>query len=220
MILGTGRNGSASIAKALKELPNSLVTHERPPIVYWQDAKDQLDFHLRFSAISLRHFRFVIDVSHWWLPHLNYLKEAFGDLDVILLCRNKPDTVRSFFRIKGTGRGAINHWTNHDGDYWTKNFWDKCYPDVVDFKNIGDSRNDMHMLKVQEDCICNYIDSYNNEAKNYVEANKGVILDLESLFSNESKEMLFRFLHCEFEWRLQHLNAKGCQDSWRQSVFD
>lgn len=218
-VLGTGRNGSTTIANALKRIPNSLVTHERPPIVYWDNAQRQLLFHLQFIDLSRKYFQFVIDASHWWLAHLHHIKESLSDFDVIFLHRNQPDTVRSFLAIKGTGRGSINHWTNHAGDYWTKNYWDECYPDVVDFSDIGESRNDVYMLKVQEDCIHQYVESYNGKAKNYVEANKGLRLNLETLFTNESKEQLFKSLDCEFEWQQQHLNVGGVQHSEQHSVF-
>ena len=34
LVIGTGRNGSTSITGALRHLPNRLITHERPPLVF------------------------------------------------------------------------------------------------------------------------------------------------------------------------------------------
>jgi len=220
MILGTGRNGSTSLAEALKKLPNSLVSHERPPLVYWQDAESQLDFHLRFSKLSRRYFRFVIDASHWWLPHINYLKKSIGQIYVIFLYRKHEDTLKSFIKIKGTGPGSINHWINHNGDYWAKNYWDKCYPNMFDFNNIGSCRSDFCMAIAKEYCVSKYLTMYNNEAQKHVEDENGISLTLETLFANKSKKKLFEFLDCKFEWCPWHLNMGGAQHSWTQTIFN
>jgi hypothetical protein len=218
-VVGTGRNGSTSIAEALKKLPNSLVTHERPPIVFWKDAERQLSFHLRFIELSQKYFRFVVDAAHWWLPHIRYLKKILGDFDVIFLHRNVTDTVESFIRIKGAGRNSINHWTDHHGDYWTKHYWDKCYPDVVTFSEIGSCRSDFCMGMAKQVCIAKYVELYNDEAQRYVENEQGISLALETLFANESGERVFEFFDCEFDWRPMHLNKGGVQDLQQQAIF-
>src|SRR5262249_3949650 len=82
-VLGTGRNGSTSMAHALRRLPDGLVTHERPPLLHWHAPGPRLDFHAEFLRISREYFAIVGDVSHWWLPHVDALAEALGPVKVV-----------------------------------------------------------------------------------------------------------------------------------------
>jgi glycosyltransferase involved in cell wall biosynthesis len=218
-VIGTGRNGSMTVASALSHLPNSLVTHECPPIVFWKNAQEQLRFHIKFMELSRRFFSYVIDVSHWWLPHLEKMQQSLGKFGVISLQRDYANTVNSFLKIKGMGLGTINHWTNHDGHYWTRHYWDECYPDVIDFSDIGESLSNAQIMSIQRDCVYKYVESYNAEAKEYVENHDGILFNLDNLFTDESKGRLYKFLGCEFDWQKQHLNIAGVQSSQQHSIF-
>ena len=127
--LGTGRNGSTSLYHLFKEQPNTFSSHEYPPIIPWEGDAQCLDFHLRRTALLSKAFQYQVDVSHWWLPHVETIMKHNPDSIFICLRRNKKDTINSFLKIKGYGKtGAINHWMRHDGRKWQFNFWDRAYP--------------------------------------------------------------------------------------------
>lgn len=127
--VGSGRCGSTTLATLLDRQNNARVSHEHSPILYWNGASSADNYHIeRFRRLSAR-YDLVGDVAHWWLPRLEMMIRRFPSVRVIALKRDRQATVRSFLAIKGgNGRGAINHWVKHDGDYWKPNIWDPCYP--------------------------------------------------------------------------------------------
>jgi hypothetical protein len=79
--------------------------------------------------VLLNNNKYVVDVSHWWLPYVENILDMYKNAKFVVIKRNKVDTVRSIMSIKGSEKkGAINHWNDHHGTYWKKNSWDKCYP--------------------------------------------------------------------------------------------
>jgi len=127
--LGTGRSGSTSLTKLWRNQKNCYCSHEHPPRLSWKVNIPRFEFHRRRIAILQSSYKFVGDVSHWWLPYIDRVIENFNNVRVIVLKREKAATVNSFLKIKGGGgKGTVNHWVDHDGSYWVKNIWDECYP--------------------------------------------------------------------------------------------
>lgn len=126
---GTGRSGSTSLAHLLEAQPGGYFSHEHAPRLSWQSADARFEFHLRRFRALQRGFSSFGDVSHWWLPRFEALLEAFPDLRMIVLKRDRLETIASFLKVKGgEGKGGINHWIDHDGRFWRRNIWDECYP--------------------------------------------------------------------------------------------
>jgi len=126
---GTGRSGSTSLTQLLAAQPGSHFSHEHAPRLAWSSGDTRLDFHVRRFRSLRRAFAGFGDVSHWWLPRFEALLEAFPDLRMIVLKRDRLETISSFLKVKGgEGKGAINHWVDHDGRFWRRNIWDECYP--------------------------------------------------------------------------------------------
>ena len=127
--LGTGRSGSTTLTKLWAEQENCYCSHEHPPRLSWKNNSSRLSFHQQRFDLLKSNFKFVGDVSHWWLPYIDTLMDSYNDVRVVVLKRDRKATVDSFLKIKGgTGKRAINHWIDHDGKFWTKNIWDECYP--------------------------------------------------------------------------------------------
>ncbi len=127
--LGTGRSGSTTLAKLWREQQGCYCSHEHPPRLPWKGSSSRLEFHQRRFDILRSGFKYVGDVSHWWLPYVDTLMDDYKDVRVVVLKRDRKATVDSFLKIKGgPGKGAINHWINHDGRFWARNIWDECYP--------------------------------------------------------------------------------------------
>lgn len=126
---GTGRSGSTSLTQLLSAQPGSYFSHEHAPRLAWQSADTRFDFQVRRFKNLRRAFRSFGDVSHWWLPRFEALLVAFPGLRMIVLKRDRLETIASFLKVKGgDGQGAINHWIDHDGRFWRRNIWDECYP--------------------------------------------------------------------------------------------
>lgn len=145
--IGTGRCGSTTLSALLNAQASASVSHEHVPLLYWNAPTSADSFHVRrFREVS-KHFTIYGDVAHWWLPRVEELISTFPNVRVISLKRDKAATIKSFLKIKGgIGRGAINHWADHDGSFWRKNIWDRCYP-----------KYEMNSL---EDCLGAYWDDY------------------------------------------------------------
>jgi len=127
--IGTGRSGSTSLTELLAAQSHARVTHEMPPILYWDQNTSADAFHINRFKHLLTQYSIVGDVAHWWLPKIEYVIQSIPSVRIVALKREKQETVDSFLKIKGgNGKGAINHWTPHNGDYWSKNIWDPCYP--------------------------------------------------------------------------------------------
>jgi len=127
--LGSGRCGSTTLANLFAAQKNCYFSHEHPPLLGWNDDSSTLDFHLRRFQLLLELFQTVGDVSHWWLNYFRSIRESIPNMRAVVLRRDKEETVNSFLRIKGGGgKGSVNHWVEHDGSYWRKNWWDDCYP--------------------------------------------------------------------------------------------
>ena len=137
--IGTGRSGSTTLTKLWQQQENCYCSHEHPPRLGWDFNMPRFDFHKRRIALLQRGYRFVGDVSHWWLPYIDQVLENYRNVRVVVLKREKEATVNSFLKIKGGGRkGTINHWIDHDGSYWARNVWDECYP-VYDVTAMGEA---------------------------------------------------------------------------------
>jgi hypothetical protein len=140
--LGTGRCGSTSISKLLENQDDCYCYHEHPPRLTWEINPSRWNFHKRRLDILLNHYRFVGDISHWWLPYIDLILEHYENVRVVVLKREKAATIKSFLKIKkiaATGR-MLNHWVNHDGTYWIKTPWDECYPSY-DVSSVEEALN-------------------------------------------------------------------------------
>ena len=127
--IGTGRSGSTTLTQLLNKQQNALFSHEHPSRLSWKKNQSRFNFHQKRFDLLLNKFNFAGDVSHWWLPYLDDILQMYKNVRVVALKRDCQSTVESFLRIKGgVGKGAINHWIEHDGKFWTKNIWDECYP--------------------------------------------------------------------------------------------
>ena len=126
---GTGRSGSTSLTQLLAAQPGGYFSHEHAPRLSWEGPDPRFDFHVRRFRQLQRGFSSFGDVSHWWLPRFEALLVAFPGLRMIVLKRDRLDTIASFLKVKGgEGQGGINHWIDHDGRFWRRNIWDECYP--------------------------------------------------------------------------------------------
>ena len=183
--LGTGRSGSTSLSFLLSLQEKTFSSHEYPPLVDWKNDRKNVLFHLSRSLILLNTFNFVADVSHWWLPYVEFIIEKFPNSIFVCIQREKKETVSSFLRIKGNGKkGTLNHWTPHDGKYWRHNNWDETYP-----------KFQTHSL---QDALESYWDEYYSLSQNLERKfpNHFRIFNIKNLSSDKGQLEILRF--CKF----------------------
>ncbi|MFT4928381.1 MAG: hypothetical protein ACI8WB_004500 [Phenylobacterium sp.] len=219
LVIGTGRNGSTSIAAALRCLPNSLISHERPPLLPWYDGPKQLQFHLRFIEISRQYFEFVGDVSHWWLPHLDTLRARLGGLLVIHLQRESAATIQSFIKLKSRPGKSFNHWVEQRGLWWTADSWDPCYPNIPLSTSLPQPDAPDYPPAVSRYVISEYVQQYHLSAQADVAQQGGLTLQLAELFSAATEQRLSEYLGVELDWHHVHLNQDDTRHSAYMTVF-
>src|SRR5262249_14056804 len=177
------------------------------------------DFHAEFLRISREYFAIVGDVSHWWLPHVDALAEALGPVKVVYLHRAYSATVASFERVKLRVNPPFNHWLPHDGDGWTRDPWDACYPNVLDGCVAPGPSDGERAKSVCRFCISQYVKWYQADARRLVGRPGGIELHLDTLSAPASGRLLARYLGRDFPWRPAHLNCAGTEDSAAMPVF-
>lgn len=126
--LGPGRCGSTTLTELVSSVPQSLATHENPPLVNWSPAPEQVAFHMQRLALLRHYFAAVFDAAHWWLNAAEQVMNAFPGTRLIGLRREMVDNVESFMRIKGRGTGSLNHWVPPGDGPWKHTHWDLAYP--------------------------------------------------------------------------------------------
>jgi hypothetical protein len=126
--IGSGRNGSTSLAEMLSTVEGSCCTHENPPLMCWTPHPDEVRFHLKRLQRLAGYFPVVVDVAHWWLNAIPKLFSCFPDALVIGVTRDVESCARSFFKIKGAGVGSCNHWAPYGNGIWSAERWDPTYP--------------------------------------------------------------------------------------------
>ncbi|KZN36352.1 hypothetical protein N480_17910 [Pseudoalteromonas luteoviolacea S2607] len=212
IVIGTGRCGSTSITDALKmALPDSLMSHERPPLIHWNNADKRIEFHIEFMRIARRYYAYVGDVSHWWLPHLNIVENALGSIKVIFLKREFKATLESFVKLKNERSTPFNHWIDHAGRGWFQDPWDPCYPKLLKSHDVMNYDDKQYKNELTRFCIAEYISSYHLSAQRYIDQQNGLTLELEHLFSEQSGLLLSQYLGYEtaLYWQPTHLNQNA-----------
>ena len=122
--MGTGRCGTASLARLLDAQPAASVTHEAPRVLPW--SVDRPALTARVAALRGRGGNFVGDVALSYLPYAELLLEEHPDARLLVLRRDREQTVRSYMRLAG-GR---NHFVRRGAGEWRADpEWDRCYPD-------------------------------------------------------------------------------------------
>ncbi len=162
--LGSGRCGSTTLAHAIAGVEGACATHENPPLVHWQPTPEQLRFHNKRFRLLRERFELVFDSAHWWLNAAEPLAAQFDDVKMIALVRDPDACARSFLERKGQGRGAINHWVDHDGTFWKPALWDRLYPSYEPGRfGLGqaESLTSEELASRQHDLVKTYVEDYN-----------------------------------------------------------
>jgi hypothetical protein len=214
--IGSGRCGSTSLCAGFAAVENSCATHENPPLIDWQPLEAQVRFHLRRFALLAQHYSLVFDAAHWWLNVLDRFLTAFPDGKVVALQRHTDDCVRSFLRIKGSGRNSVNHWAPRDNTFWGTNLWDPVYPSYAAITGLEHEPD-----KAKAELIRRYVCEYHDTMRQYVSdhSHQCLILETESLSEPESVQRLREFVGFQVLIPDKRLNAGTTQDGASAECF-
>lgn len=156
--IGSGRCGTHSLAKLLNLQKGFDVTHEfgEKPALPWVYSKEDFDFY--FNETKLKHNSFPEkyfgDVSFYLLPYIKKIIFKNPSCKIICLKRDKESTIKSF-ELKTIKR---NHWQEHDGSFFKKDIWDRCFPKYT--------ANSNSITESKKRAIGLYYDEYYSVAQN------------------------------------------------------
>jgi hypothetical protein len=200
--LGPGRYGSTTLADMIRRSDSGCATHENPPLVHWSPTDEQLAFHKKRFALLLDYFPVVFDAAHWWLNAVEHLLPSFPDLKLIALLRDPGACANSFLKVKGAGPGAINHWADHDGNFWKPALWDTLYPsyDQSDFAAAPPDFEDREAVRrLQFEMVRTYAADYNAAMMAWKEAleDRVLVVPTDSLSDRECQQRIYDFVGIE-----------------------
>lgn len=122
--IGSGRCGTATLARLLDSQEGAEVGHERPgPALSWSGAEEVVDQVLDWCADSAPG-SLIGDVGFYYLSYFQHILRRFPTARFPVLKRDRQQTIASYLNKAG-GR---NHWMEHDGRRWHWDRWDHCYP--------------------------------------------------------------------------------------------
>jgi len=153
--MGTGRSGSTTLAGILALIEGSKVTHENPPLIFWEPHPRQIGFHLKRFEILARHYDFVADCSHWWLNVSDQFLERFSNGKIIGAYRDVDATAKSFMKVSSQPRDH-NHWVMPHNGVWPCDRWSPTYPQ---YPMPEDARRNRDQVKFA--LIKRYVSEYN-----------------------------------------------------------
>jgi hypothetical protein len=202
--LGTGRNGSTSLAVLLQSIDGSCSTHENPPLVSWEPQQSELDFHFRRFERLTDYFPLVADVAHWWLNSFDEFLKRFPDGKAIGLIRSTDACVDSFMRIKGSGFNSYNHWAPYGNGLWAAAQWDPTYPTYL---VPDDAQRDPDASKRR--LIERYVREYNDRLRKFAKLWPETILLVrtEELSDSAIQNRIFDFVGLQGHIMQTTLNA-------------
>jgi len=185
---GTGRCGTKSLVKLIDSQDDWDCTHEKLPRLPWKIDRILARDRVRYFN---NHEKFG-DVAFYYLPYIEMMFEEIDDLKVICLERDEDEVVNSYIAKMSNTDPPRNHWTDHDGEVWTKDpIWDRAYPNYEIDLDTG-------VAEIKEELIRRYWNEYHETAewlsKHYIDFE---VFDVKFLNSKQGQENIFEFLEID-----------------------
>ncbi|MGD9721398.1 MAG: sulfotransferase [Pirellulales bacterium] len=207
--LGAGRCGSATLTAAFAALPEACATHEIPPLVFWEPAAEQLQFHWdRFRLLS-EYFAVVFDTAPPWINAASAFLREFPQGKVVGLYRDTAANVQSYLSIQGSGGEASNLWAPRGSHLWRTTPADPSYPSYAVPARL---LNDLNAARAE--AIERFVTEYNQMLKSLAAAHTGrlLLVRTEEMNTDETARQLQDFLGVPLVMPAA-LNVGGTTDS-------
>jgi hypothetical protein len=218
IVLGTGpgRCGSTSLTGAFVAVEGACSTHENPPHVFWKPYEEQVRFHIERFRLLSQYYSVVFDAAHWWLNLLDRMFEEFPTAKAIGLVRDVQPCVRSFMKIKGSGRGSMNHWVAPGNGIWAASPFDASFPSYAAPQS---SLSDPDAAKAAQ--IERYVREYNAALEQAArqKPDRILLVRTEELSRPETFERIGQFVGVTLPATSEVLNAGGTADSDKHDVL-
>jgi len=195
---GTGRCGTASLAKLLDGCKNASVSHEfrerNDP--YYRLAWDfnTTEGERRVKNLMSINAGIVGDIGHFYLNYVEYLFEHLPNTKMIYLHRPKPEVVKSFLR-----KTKKTHWLpkNHN-DFEAHETWTRTFPQFVEAKDK------VHSIEL-------YWESYQRKAKRLKEKypNRIFYMSIYDLNQKDRLKIMYDFLEIPKEYRNYNITKEN-----------
>jgi hypothetical protein len=210
--IGSGRNGSTSLAEMLSTIEASCCTHENPPLICWSPEPEEVRFHMKRLERLAEHFAVVADVAHWWLNAVPELFARIPSARVIGVRREVESCVRSFLKIKGAGAGSCNHWVPYGNGIWSAERWDPTYPTYDVPEGAYDDPNGAKCKLVRR-----YVREYNSAmcALAIRWPTKIMMIKTEDLSDRTAQGTLYNFVGANGAFKTVRLNIGTTKDGRR-----
>ncbi len=218
LVLGTGpgRCGSTSLTGAFAAVEGACSTHENPPHVFWKPYEEQVRFHVERFRLLSQYYSVVFDAAHWWLNLLDRMFDEFPTAKAIGLVREVQPCVRSFMKIKGSGRGSMNHWVAPGNGIWAASPFDASFPSYAAPRS---SLSDPDAAKSAQ--IERYVREYNAALENAAQqkSDRILLIRTDDLSRPETFARISDFVGVTLPATSDVLNAGGTADSDKHEVM-
>lgn len=177
--LGTGRCGTVNLSNFLRQQPcMALCTHEHLKWKWYSEGIIKADAFKKYEKFQNS---IVGDVGSFLLPHVKKIANFFKQTKIIVLQRNKEDTIKSW--MKWTNE-IHNYLVPHTKGKWQNDGWDPMFPkfDMED--------------EPKEKVIAKYYDYYYEESEKLKDCFNVLWIRTESLDNIKTRELICKF--CEF----------------------
>jgi hypothetical protein len=203
--LGSGRSGSTTLAALLATVDRACCTHENPPLIFWKPDEAQIEFHIRRFRLLCEYHSLTADVSHWWLNVLDTVFQHFPNSRAVGLVRDADECAKSFMRVKGYGRGSLNHWAPHGNGIWTTSSWDPAYPSYP-LPAYAQEAVD----RAKFDLIRRYVGEYNDRLAAVAQhlPDRTLLLRTEELNRAATQKRIFEFADVQGRFVKLNLNVR------------
>jgi hypothetical protein len=118
--IGTGRCGTASLAKLLNQQPDAVCSFEESPLLPWKHVDGQQVIRERFARFRLNgKARLLGDCASFYLPYIEEAIAAEPDICIVCLKRPREEVVASFCQwLDETVPLPTNHWARQPTPGW------------------------------------------------------------------------------------------------------
>jgi hypothetical protein len=133
LLIGIGADccGTKLLAAVCAQQPSTVVGHEARPLLPWDPKLAPHSMRERFQALLDRDAEVarVGDAAHFYLPYVPEILDAFENVRVLCLKRDRNETIESYLRwiIERRKGASVNHWSQ-DREAFDDDEWDACFP--------------------------------------------------------------------------------------------
>jgi hypothetical protein len=118
--IGTGRCGTASLAKVLNQQTEAVCSFDEPPLLPWKPVDGQRVIRERFARFRLHgKKRLLGDCASFYLPYIEDAIAAEPDIRIVCLKRPREEVVAGFCQwLDQTMPLPTNHWAKQPAPGW------------------------------------------------------------------------------------------------------